>query len=114
MPRTTLKLDADTKIRAELQVLIDKHGGDRVSLKPILHDLQDKYHGIPDSYIQILADMLKVHAIEIQEVISFYSFYNFDMKGKYIIRMCKTMPCKMAGAEEVAAQVFAVVDRIYC
>ncbi len=104
MLSSTTKLGDDTEVREELQRLINKHGIDRTALKPILHDLQDKYHGIPDDHMQILADMLNVHAIEVQEVVSFYNFYNTGKKGKYIIRMCKTMSCKMAGAQEVATQ----------
>jgi len=98
------KLDRDTEIRAELQPLLDKHGKSRSALKSILHDLQDKYRGLSNEYMQILADMLGMHAVEVQEVISFYSFYNTGKNGKYIIRMCKTMPCKMVGAKELALQ----------
>jgi NADH:ubiquinone oxidoreductase subunit E len=99
---STTKLERDIEIREELKPLISKHGSDRTALKPILHELQSKYRGIDSDYIQILADMLNIHAIEVQEVVSFYSFYNTDIKGKYVIRMCRTMPCEMAGAKEVA------------
>lgn len=101
---STIKLERDAEIRAELQPMVDKHGDDQAALKPILHELQDKYHCIPKDHQQVLADMLGIHAVEVQEVISFYSFYNTENKGKYIIRMCETMPCKMAGAKEVAEQ----------
>lgn len=110
MASSTVKLDQDVEIRTELQVLVAKYGSNRTALKPILHELQDKYHGISDNYTQILADMLGVHAIEVQEVVSFYSFYNTGKKGKYIIRMCETMPCKMAGAQEVAAQFEKILN----
>lgn len=100
----TVKLDSDAKVRSELQELVDKHGKTRAALKPILHDLQNKYHGIPDDHMQVLADMLHMHAIEIQEVVSFYKFYNTGKKGQYIIRMCKTMACEMVGAKAVAEQ----------
>jgi NADH:ubiquinone oxidoreductase subunit E len=100
-----IKLERDPEIRAELQQLIAKYGNDRSALAPILHDLQKKYRGIPDDHMQILADLLNMHAVEVQEVITFYHFYNTGTKGKYIIRMCKTMPCKMAGAGEVAKQL---------
>jgi len=99
---STLELEREVEIRQELEQLINKYGKDRAALKPILHDLQDRYRGIADDYMQLLADMLGIHAIEVQEVVSFYSFYNAGKKGKYIIRMCQTMPCKMVGAKEVA------------
>ena len=101
---STTKLERDAEIREELTTLVNNYGNDRTALKPILHELQDKYHGIHSDHIQILADMLGIHAVEIQNVITFYSFYNVEPKGKYIVRMCETMPCKMAGAKEVAEQ----------
>jgi NADH:ubiquinone oxidoreductase subunit E len=95
----------NAEIRAELQTLINKHGKNRTALKSILHDLHTKYYGIPNDHMQILADLLNLHAIEVQEVVSFYNLYNTGKKGKYIIRMCKTMPCKMQGAQEIANQL---------
>lgn len=110
MASSTTKLDSDAELRTELQLLVDKHGNDRIALKPILHDLQNKHHEVSNDHMQVLADMLHVHAIEVQEVVSFYNFYNTGKKGKYIIRMCKTMPCKMAGAQEVANQFEKILD----
>jgi NADH:ubiquinone oxidoreductase subunit E len=92
------------KVKKELQNLVAKYGNDRTALKPILHAIQQKYHGISNMEMQILADILKIHAIEVQEVVSFYGFYNTEKKGKYIIRMCQTMPCKMADAKKAVAK----------
>lgn len=92
-------------IKNELSGLVDKFGRNRDSLLPILHELQDKYHGISDDYMQVIADLLGMHAVEVQDVVTFYKFYNLGKKGKFIIRMCETMPCKMAGAKAVAEQL---------
>jgi [NiFe] hydrogenase diaphorase moiety large subunit len=89
----------------EINALVNKFGHDRSSLMPILHELQNKYQGVSDDAMQILADLLDMHAVEVQEVVTFYNFYNYGTKGKFIIRMCQTMPCKMAGAKAVANQL---------
>jgi [NiFe] hydrogenase diaphorase moiety large subunit len=92
-------------LNAEINALVNKFGRDRSSLMPILHELQNKYQGVSDDAMQILADLLDMHAVEVQEVVTFYNFYNYGTKGKFIIRMCQTMPCKMAGAKAVADQL---------
>lgn len=92
----------NSQLRTELNELVAKYGKSRSSLMPILHELQNKYRGIPEDAMQILADILNMHAVEVQEVATFYNFYNTGEKGKFIIRMCETMPCKMQGAKEVA------------
>ena len=69
------KLKLDEKAVLELEALVNKYGKDRNSLKPILHDLEDKYHRITDDQIQVLSDLMNISPIKIQEVITFYSFY---------------------------------------
>jgi len=100
-----IKPEGYAKIRPELEQLTQEYGTDRCAMEQILHKLQEKYHRIPAEHMQILADMLGIHAVEVQDVASFFHFYNTEEKGKYIIRMCRTMPCKMAGAAVVAAQL---------
>jgi NADH:ubiquinone oxidoreductase subunit E len=95
-------IQQQASIEEELAKLTAKHGSDRSALMAILHELQSKYAKIPQDHMQVLASMLNIHAVEVQDVATFYHFYNTKAKGKHIIRMCQTMPCEMAEAKKVA------------
>jgi [NiFe] hydrogenase diaphorase moiety large subunit len=93
------------QITADVKQLVGEYGKERNVVMPILHQLEKKYHKIPDHAMQVLADMLGMHAIEIQEVATFFHFYSTKQQGQFTIRLCKDMPCKMQEAQSLANQL---------
>jgi [NiFe] hydrogenase diaphorase moiety large subunit len=86
----------------EIKDLVAKYGNNRTALMPILRELQKHYREVPDYAMQVVADQLGIHAIEVQDTVSFYHFFGTEELGKYTIYMCENMPCKMKEAEKVA------------
>jgi len=94
------------KINQDIAVLIGKYGKDRSVLLPILQNLQAKYGYLPDIIMQETAHALDIHPIEVEGVASFYSFFRRKEKqGKYVLRLCRTISCDLAGKEKVARQL---------
>jgi len=85
--------------------LVKQHGNERNALLPILRGVMDRYHYLSDLALQTIADHLKIHAIEVQDVASFYSFLSTKPQGKYVIRLCQTIACKMNKAAAIAKQL---------
>ena len=54
--------------------LIDQIGRDRSALLPILQEVQRKYFHISEYCMQVIADLLDIHPVEVHSVVSFYSF----------------------------------------
>jgi hypothetical protein len=54
-----------------------------------------KYHEISPYAMQVVADLLDIHPVEVYSVVSFYSFLDFKPKGRFIIRLCRTISCDM-------------------
>jgi [NiFe] hydrogenase diaphorase moiety large subunit len=93
------------QLTGELRQLIAKHGGDRTSLIPVLQELQRTRHYIPDHAVQVLADLLGIHPVEVYGVVSFYSFLNDRPRGSFVIRLCRTISCDMQDKDRVARQL---------
>ncbi len=55
--------------------------------------------------MQVIADLLDIHPVEVHSVVSFYSFLNEGPQGPFVIRLCRTVTCDMAGKEQVARQL---------
>ncbi|MCD6205588.1 MAG: NADH-quinone oxidoreductase subunit NuoE [Candidatus Marinimicrobia bacterium] len=93
------------KINQQIEDLKKKYGDDRSALMPILQDLQEIYGYLPDIIMQETAHALNIHPVEVEGVASFYSFFRTKEKqGKYVIRLCKTISCDLAGKDKVARQ----------
>ncbi|MDH7605889.1 MAG: NADH-quinone oxidoreductase subunit NuoE [Melioribacter sp.] len=93
------------ELTEEIEQLVTKYGKDKSSLLPILQAVQRKHKHIPDFAQQEIARLLDIHPVEVYSVISFYSFLSTEPKGKYIIRLCKTISCDMQGKDSVAKAI---------
>jgi len=93
------------RLREELESLADRHGRDRSSLLFILQEVQRRHYYISEYCMQEIADLLDIHPVEVHSVVSFYSFLDEKPQGQFVIRLCRTITCEMAGKNEVARQL---------
>jgi [NiFe] hydrogenase diaphorase moiety large subunit len=93
------------KLTRELEALVEKHGGDRSALIPLLQEVQRRYHTISDFAMQAVADLLDIHPVEVYGVVTFYQFLSEKYHGRFVIRLCQTISCKMQGTDRVARQL---------
>jgi NADH:ubiquinone oxidoreductase subunit E len=82
-------------------------GNQRSALLPILQQTQQKYFQITDFAMQVIADALDIHPVEVYSVVSFYHFLDSRPKGRFAVRLCRTLSCDMAGKDRVANQLEA-------
>lgn len=93
------------RLREELVALADKYGHQRSALMPILQEVQRRHFRISDYCMQVIADLLDLHPVEVYSVVSFYRFLNEGPRGQFVIRLCRTITCEMAGKDQIARQL---------
>jgi len=81
--------------------LSEKHGNERESLMPILQGIVQKYNYLTDEAMVEVAKTLDISAAEVYGTASFYTFLDTQVKGKYVIRVCKTITCSMKGKSDI-------------
>lgn len=81
--------------------LTNKHGRSRASLMPILQGIVEKHNYLTDDAMVEVAKELEISAAEVYGTASFYSFLDTQPRGKYVIRVCKTITCSMKGKNEI-------------
>lgn len=81
--------------------LSDKHGRARESLIPILQGIVEKHNYLTDEAMVEVARELDISAAEVYGTASFYTFLDTQVRGKYVIRVCKTITCSMKGKAEI-------------
>jgi NADH:ubiquinone oxidoreductase subunit E len=90
------------RLRDEITAIADRHGRDRSNLIPILQDVKRDFHEVDATAMQIVADLVEVHPVEVYSVASFYAFLHGAPEGKYVVRLCGTLSCDFAGKSAVA------------
>ena len=81
--------------------LSGKHGRARESLMPILQEIVQKHNYLTDEAMVEVARELDISAAEVYGTASFYTFLDTQVKGKYVIRVCKTITCSMKGKSDI-------------
>jgi NADH:ubiquinone oxidoreductase subunit E len=81
--------------------LSDKHGHARESLMPILQAIVLKHNYLTDEAMVEVARELDISAAEVYGTASFYTFLDTQVKGKFVIRVCKTITCSMKGKSDI-------------
>ena len=81
--------------------LTNKHGRSRASLMPILQGIVEKHNYLTDEAMVEVAKELEISAAEVYGTASFYSFLDTKPRGKYVIRVCKTITCSMKGKNDI-------------
>lgn len=81
--------------------LSDKHGRRRDSLMPILQGIVEKHSYLTDEAMVEVAKELDISAAEVFGTASFYTFLDTSVRGKYVIRVCKTITCSMKGKNDI-------------
>src|SRR5664280_87307 len=85
----------------EIELLVEKYGIERSSLLQMLQAMERKHNHISDFAQQEIARLLSIHPVEVNSVISFYSFLHAEPQGKNSIKLCRTISCDMAGKQKI-------------
>uniref|UniRef100_A0A0M3HXB1 NADH dehydrogenase [ubiquinone] flavoprotein 2, mitochondrial n=1 Tax=Ascaris lumbricoides TaxID=6252 RepID=A0A0M3HXB1_ASCLU len=65
-------------------------------------DIAQRQHGwLPISAMHEVARILEVPRMRVYEVATFYTMFNRQPVGKYLVQVCATTPCMLRGAESL-------------
>ncbi len=85
----------------DVQVLVKeltlKHGTKRASLLPVLQGVAEVEQSVTDEAMIEIAKALDISTAEVYGTATFYSFLETEPRGKFTIRICKTIVCDMHG-----------------
>ena len=98
-------LTEQQRLKEDIGRWVERFGARRSSLIPVLQEVQTKYTQISEYAMQEVADHLGIHPVEVYSVVTFYSFLREAQQGTFVIRLCRTISCDMAGKERVASQL---------
>ena len=89
------------EIKELVKDLAEKHGRNRESLLPILQDIVTEERFISDEAMSEVAQELDMSAALVYGTATFYSFLDTEPRGKFVIRVCKTITCDMKGKRQI-------------
>lgn len=91
----------ENKIKQEVKEILEVYKPEKENLIQILNDVQEKYGYIPKTAQLEISEYLNVPMAEIYGVITFYSRFTLEPKGKYNISVCLGTACFVKGSQKI-------------
>ena len=90
------------QVATVVDAVVKEFRADRTRLMDIVQAIQRRLGHIPDAAVHAVAAGLGIHAVQVEDMVSFYAFLNREPKGRFHIRLSKTPVSLMKGAAEVS------------
>lgn len=90
--------------------VVERYEGHDGSLIPILHDIQEEIGYLPEDVQAYVSEKLNIPLSEVYGVVSFYSLFNIEPKGKYKVSVCMGTACYVKGAGQILAEFEKELD----
>lgn len=84
-----------------IEEVIEEYKNQEGSLIQILHIAQGIYGYLPVEIQQFIASKLDIPLSQVSGVVSFYSFFSTQPKGKYTICVCLGTACYVRGGKKI-------------
>lgn len=85
----------------KLKQIIEKYKDTRGALIPVLHEAQEVYGYLPEDVLKKISEGLNVSLAEIYGVVTFYTQFSLNPKGRFSISICLGTACYVKGAGEI-------------
>ena len=89
--------------RATLDELLTKYPPDRKrsAVLAALYLVQEQQGHLTASGMRHVAEILQLTPAEVEDVATYYVMFFKEKVGKYVLQVCRTLSCALAGAERV-------------
>lgn len=93
----------ESDLRARMEAIAARYPHRLTALIPLLYMVQKEYGYVTKAGMELAADVLGTTPAYVDSVASFYTMLYRQPVGKYVLQVCKTLPCALMGATEVIA-----------
>lgn len=89
----------------KLLEIINKYKSDKSNLIQVLHEAQDLYGYLPLDVQKEISINMDIPMAEIYGVVTFYSRFSLEPKGKYNIAVCLGTACHVKGSSNILSKI---------
>ena len=93
--------ETDQEVFDKIARLIKPYKNREGSLIQVLHIAQSLYGSLPLGLQKFIADQMDIPLSEVSGVVTFYSFFSTQPRGKHIIRVCMGTACYVRGGKKI-------------
>jgi NADH-quinone oxidoreductase E subunit len=104
-PQEVEAVTFDQEMEQEIDKILLRYPNKQAALLPVLWLCQDRWSWISPGITQAIAERLELSPAYIEGVTTFYTMYQRQPPGKYLLQVCTTLSCQLCGTS-------GLVDRL--
>ncbi len=105
MEKNTIPFNGTKEQEEKLKAVIAEHKGQEGAVIPVLHKAQEIYGYLPIEVQEMISEGLDVPLAEIYGIVTFYTQFSINPKGKYQIGICLGTACYVKGSGDILDKV---------
>ena len=90
---------------AEVRRLQSLYPDRRGALLPVLHMAQETFGYVSLQTEEYVAGLFDLSPAHVHEVVTFYTLYFQQPKGRHVVAVCHNLSCTLAGSKDILAHV---------
>lgn len=102
--------DKDTKIKETVKTICAEFNNDPNELIAILHKAQTHFGFLPKEVQSAVAETIRIPESKIYGVVTFYSYFTMEPRGKNPVSICMGTACYVQGAEKVLKEFGSLLN----
>ena len=95
----------ENKEKARVDEILAKFAGKKGALIPVLQEVQALYNYLPKDVLEYVAEKMKTPISQIYGLVTFYSQFHLNPRGRNIIRVCQGTACHVRGGKLILQEV---------
>lgn len=97
--------NCNKKITDRVREICASHHNNSGELIMILHEAQSLLGYLPQDIQEVVAEQLEIPIAQVYGVVTFYSYFTMEPKGRFPISVCMGTACYVRGAEKILEEL---------
>ena len=97
--------NCNKKITDRIREICASHHNNSGELIMILHEAQSLLGYLPQEIQEVVAEQLEIPIAQVYGVVTFYSYFTMEPKGRFPISVCMGTACYVRGAEKILEEL---------
>ena len=95
----------DRSMEGQIRGILERHPAPGAALLPVLWLCQDRWGWISPGVMEAVGKRLDLSPAFIEGVVSFYTMYQRQPPGKYLLQVCTTLSCQLCDTSKLVAHL---------
>jgi NADH-quinone oxidoreductase subunit E len=104
-PESIAEVRFDAAMEAEITDILARYPNTQAALLPVLWRCQERWGWISTGITRAIAARLGLSPAFIEGVLTFYTMYQRQPPGRYLVQVCTTLSCQLCGTGELVGHL---------